>query len=460
LFCVDDAHATAIKVAASTRTEKTNLLNTRGRYQGLRGCESARFDAWSWRMLGRLPPLLALGALLTGCGQSSKPPPPPPKPTRLAITVIDAATRAPISGAEVLFLEEDKPVHTSDANGALLLDLAPGTYTILAHAAGYLPQPLPGHVGRRVKTVEHETLLLEIGLEPRPNAVAGGTLSGAVTHQGTPVPGALVIAKAVQSFSALTDSSGKFSLLGVAPGLYQIAAHDAGFTSTTKMNVNVDASTHMMDVTFELTPSPGATVGGRLAGGSGTSTVVLLDPDSGDAIPGLSAQASFGGTYAINGVPPGTYRIETAREIDGVTFDPEWVLMHGAPMVMVTDTSSRTVDLLLAPTVMGIMPATTSSAGATPTLSWSAVPMADYYVVEVRDVLGTLLYGGFDVNKSPRMKILSPSTSVMVSAQPALAMGQLYAWRVYAAQMVNTGQLFQLIAASEEQGGEFRVTSP
>ena len=104
------------------------------------------------------------------------------------------------------------------------------------------------------------------------------------------------------------------------------------------------------------------------------------------------------------------------------------------------------------------MPASTSTVVAPPTFTWPSVPMANYYVVEVRDVLGeAITWGGFDARNNPRSPILAPNTSVQFTGTPALSPGVLYSWRIYAAKDVTTGAQFELIAASEQLGGEFRV---
>ena len=60
------------------------------------------------------------------------------------------------------------------------------------------------------------------------------------------------------------------------------------------------------------------------------------------------------------------------------------------------------------------------------------------------------------------MRVLAPATRVafgeLATPIAALEPGRLYGYRIYAAKDVNTGQLFEIIAASEELAGEFRVS--
>jgi carboxypeptidase family protein len=398
--------------------------------------------------------LLWLLFALTGC--SSKPPPPPPPPTKLLVHVLDATNDAPVANAQLVLIEEGK-TRTTTASGSLVFEIAPGLYTYRVQAPKYLIAPLAGHAARHMLAVEHKTSEHTVRLEPRPMASDGGTLAGRVARQGSGVGGVLVVATAIESYSAYTDSDGKFAISALPAGLYQVSAFLGGHQSTSASNVNIaNAMTAKMDVDLELTAMAGATVGGKLTGPAGTSTISLVHPATGDVIPGLHTAAMIGQTFSITGAPPGSFDVRAGLEDDGLILDPDAVLRKGEPMVDVTDTTSKTVDLAFVAGVHGIMPSTTSTIAAPPMFSWSAVQGADFYVVEVRDVSGKVIWGGFDAFKNPRMKILTPMTSVAYGGDP-LARGALYSWRVYAGQNVTTGQLFVLLSASEDLGGLFRI---
>ena len=81
----------------------------------------------------------------------------------------------------------------------------------------------------------------------------------------------------------------------------------------------------------------------------------------------------------------------------------------------------------------------------------------DFFVVDLRDVSGRPVWGGFDARGAARTRILAPATSVAY-AGPALSPGALYQWRVYGAKE-NTLVVsnFDLVTASEALIGEFTV---
>ena len=119
-----------------------------------------------------------------------------------------------------------------------------------------------------------------------------------------------------------------------------------------------------------------------------------------------------------------------------------------------------TVDLPTAAAVT-IQPAATSTAPTMPTFSWQGVPDADFYVAEVRDVLGQNLWGGFDQRRRPTMRILDSATSItfgdLTPPRRALVAGGAYTWRLYACEDTNTGMQYAIIGASEVRAGAFRA---
>lgn len=409
--------------------------------------------------ISRALALLTL-ALLTpsaGCGGDDTPPPPPPPPTVLSVSAVDGATGAPVPGVELLLLGRGQRL-TTGASGAVEVELDAGVFAWVARAPGYVALPRPGRPIPFVSVIAERTTPLVLTLEPLPGAAPGGNLSGAVTLGGAAVEGALVVATAIQSFSALTDAGGRWQMPGVAPGFYTVSAHVPGHTSSSRMNVDVSANASKEGVDLELTPSAGATLSGALTGGTGTSSVVLVHRESGDVVPGLSATASLdGGEYAITGIPPGRYVVRAGLELDGFTIDPQLALSEGPLEIDVTGTSSLALDLRFTRAIGDTSPTGGAQVLARPTFTWPPVPSATFYVVELTNVGGQVIFGGFDTRRRPRESVLAPQTSFTLSSM-SLAPGALYTWRVYAAKDVTTGQLFELLSASEELDGELRVS--
>lgn len=408
----------------------------------------------SFRVAGSIASVCSLFA---ACGETPAPPPLPK--TKLAIRVIDAATAAPIEGAEVVLTEEGK-TRRADAAGKIDVELKPGAYRYRAQALGHVSAPRPGYRAR-LEVITATTTTVLIRLEPRPGAPGNATLAGRVTQGGAPVSGALVVAVSAQSFFSYTDGSGAYQIPGVAPNLYQVRALLARRTSAGggRANVLIAAGDNKSDLNIDLVDDLGATLSGQLQGSlrTGTSTITLIEENTGAVVPGLSTRADFGTQYSIAGIPVGTYRIAAALEDDGITYDPQWLLDRGLPMVTVDNASPKMIDLKFSSNaIRGIMPATTSTVVAPVVFRWPSVQDADFYVIEVRDVMGQLLWGGFDSQRRARDPITGRTMVTFGGPQPLMP-GALYSWRVFSAKYVVTGQQFNLISVSEELGGEFRV---
>jgi hypothetical protein len=402
---------------------------------------------------------VAVSAVSAACGEDPPPPPPPP-PTILSIQVVDASTDSPVSGAEVL-LEQLGETMTTDASGTILLNpIAAGRYTYRAQAAGYILFPRPHRDVPAVQVVAEQQTAVKIALEPRPNAPAnGGTLEGTLTKGGAPVQGALVVASSLRPFAAYSDKDGKYRILGMDPNLYSVTAFLQGHSSSTVNSVDIGAG-GMATADLTLEEIAGASASGMLIGGTGTSSVVIAHRESRFAVPGLSTAASFGGEWSISGIPPGEFEIFAGTELDGISLDAEWELMElmeRAPVLEISaGTSSVTIDLRFKEAIAPVSPAGTSTVVAPPTFVFPEVAGANRYVFEVKNVLDQTIYGGFDNFKNPINPVLAPISSWRYDG-PALTRGALYSWRVYALKNVTTGALFEIISASEELGGEFRV---
>jgi len=394
--------------------------------------------------------LLALAALVPlapfACGEE----PPPPPPTILQLTVVDATTGAPISDAQVLLPARSR----TGGDGKISVETAPATYTVRVEAAGYISTPEPLERAVLIPVGANVTTTTVVKLEPRPGASGTGRITGKVTRGGAGVPGVLVLADATVSASAVTDADGTYSILGLAPNLYRVEAFLAAHRSSVKMNVSItDAEVTGTDL--ELTADAGATVGGMLGMGTGSSTIALALAATGDLVPGLSKGASFGGIWSIVGVPPGRFRVRAALERDGRVLDPELVRKM-PPIIDVADATMKTVDLPTAPALEGL----TVRTGTTVEFSWRAVAGASFYVVEVTNLQGQVLWGGLDARGQPNLRVLAPDTSVtygaIVPPIEMLAPTRVYRVRVFAGREVPQMATFELIAASEEVDGRFR----
>ncbi|MDB5040768.1 MAG: hypothetical protein JWN27_1494 [Candidatus Eremiobacteraeota bacterium] len=80
--------------------------------------------------------------------------------------------------------------------------------------------------------------------QPAPAAVAPvstGTISGVATDSGGPLAGVQIVATGPTHAAATTAANGAYTLSGLSPGLYTIAASKTGYSATTQVDVAVIA---------------------------------------------------------------------------------------------------------------------------------------------------------------------------------------------------------------------------
>jgi PKD repeat protein len=146
-------------------------------------------------------------------------------------TVKDGMSAAPVAGAVVSIAGLTV---TSDAQGHYAVgDLLTGTYTMGVTAAGYQALTLTG-----ISVFGGETTTLDI---PLPSLSVGGVM-GAVRETDTqePVAGALVTCG---SLRAVTDSSGRYSILTTKTGVFSIGASAGGHWWSAATTVEITLGT-------------------------------------------------------------------------------------------------------------------------------------------------------------------------------------------------------------------------
>ncbi len=381
--------------------------------------------------------LLLLGGW--ACGKEELPPPPPP--TVLSVLVVDATTGQPIQDAQIYVSGQ---VWTPTEAGKLRRELSPGRYQIRSIAPGHRPSPEPLAAVTEVLVVAEKTVTATVVMEPATESGAA-VLRGNVNQGGAPIADALVVAAGTSSRFGWTDTNGEYRIFGLPAGVYNVSAYGSGTASAGEMAMLSASEERLVNATLsEVTGvAEGAVTGG-------TTQVYLVSQASGAPLPGLSAQAS--GAFRFEGVPPAPLVVRAGLELDNKVLDPQPILEDGLPRVQ----PGQSLQLQLVDAVVGLSPARTSSAAARPTFRWSAFPGADFYVVELHDLSGRVLWGGFDAAKQPRTRVLELQTAY---DGPVLTPGVRYSWRVYAGQRdAVVPSSFALIGASEEEGGWFRVT--
>ncbi len=211
--------------------------------------------------------------------------------------VTDSSTGAALAGATVGY--SGGSVTTDGSGNYTLSNVAPGTYTVTASAAGHTSR------SSMVSVTSGNTTTLNFQLTPN----VPGAITGQVTDSSTGV----AIVGATVSYSGgstTTDSSGNYTLNNVAPGTYTVTASATGYTSlssTVSVTSGITAT-----VNFQLNPLPTnvpGTIKGRVTNistGGGVSGATV-------SFSGGSTTSDSSGNYTFSGVTPGTYSVTASH---------------------------------------------------------------------------------------------------------------------------------------------------
>ena len=245
--------------------------------------------------------------------------------------VTDAETGMPLADVEIdgqNVIQRQQGIYTrTDQDGIYLLDgVAPGSYRIRvkARGQGYIQEYYDNRLGR-----EYADLVVVGGAETLENIdfvlETGGTISGSVTDNttGLPILGARVGSDSLEHGSgndAMTDSSGRYTLIGLAPGSHRVWADVEGQSYVRAFYKGVinrdDANLVVVNGQEEveginLSLRRGASVSGRIVDSETSSPISdlrlrakLLDGDD------VSwAESNVDGTYVLLGLPEGVLEI-------------------------------------------------------------------------------------------------------------------------------------------------------
>jgi len=419
------------------------------------------------------PVIILLTFSLYQCSDDNSTEPTPPTVIRIAVkSALDSSL---ISGANVVLYDANtggtvgREFSASDGIATFQAYLS-GNYYVRIAAQGFkeLPEgsvsPVPFSVASGETTTQTYYMRVLSG--------TFGKIDGTVNPQ---LSGFLIIATESgmnSEYHTYTGPGGYFVLFNVPFGSYTLDAIKSGYQSTNQPLVTLTSGSASATVEINVSQITGSTLTGKvtfLAVENGIVDVSLLDKVSHSVVNGLTTIIDTSRNYSISNIPAGEYLAWASYKNDGYVMDPDWIFKNpGALFVSFGGDSSRVRDFsvtgaitLVSPTnpPEDITPAMADS--IIPTFRWDAYPQTKEYIIEVRDINGELIWGGFKPNgEILHTQIPKELTSVEFnfdgSALSQLQSGSIYQWRLYAdddaAPNIQT-----LLSASEDLMGLFIV---
>ncbi|WP_258102505.1 collagen binding domain-containing protein [Marinoscillum sp. MHG1-6] len=368
---------------------------------------------------------------------------------------------------------------STNSDGAYAITLDPGTYYLRLAKLGFQEVPAPGVSAIPFTIIAGETVTLDYDLITSA-VVDGGAIEGRVTEGDNGLAGVLVIASSADSteaYTSTTDADGYYSIINIPAGTYQVKGWLSGYSSET-VEATTTANAYTSDINISFTSGGTASLSGTvkfLATSGKPVDVSLVHPISGEVIPGLTVTTT--GAFTIDNIPDGEYLARASYNNDTLVVDPDFIVKFGDPKVVVSggtasvenSSSSTSLDFALTNSVSldsptnspdEIVPVEVSRTGLT--FKWVAYSSTSDYVVELLDVNGEVIWGGFDTTVEPVAKEVEGNvdaafTSVAYTG-PTLSIGRIYRWKVYASKDdAKEASGWKLISVSEDQMGLIKI---
>jgi hypothetical protein len=413
-------------------------------------------------------------------------------PTIVVGEVYDSESLDPIEGARVVVMDNDTmaaaaPVAITDERGmfsqrvVLRQDQDSMGFTLRVSAEGYMPFPdppirpaIPDQVIRY-----HRSDVYPVALIHDASLEGLGSIAGTVTSDGTGVGGMLVVATGgAEDISTVTDVDGTYVMLNVPDATWDLAALQGGMSRGEATGVEVAGGADVTGVDITVSPSPGGSVSGsvnHVAGAVPPSSVVMFYPGTMEAVPGLRVMAE--GDFTIEDVPDGDYDVYATYDNDCNVQDPDPQLAHtavqhvtvsGGPVELdtvfnITNAVSMTGEWADEPCVHedNTIRVITYGLDDTPVFTWDDYPGSTQgYAIEVIDVFGTVVWGGFETDGTP-LETFPNHTTEATYAGDALQGGLNYRWTLWAMANDTGSPLgFRYISMTENLRGLFEVRRP
>ena len=412
----------------------------------------------------------------SGCSDDSSPSAPVKTTGTVKAVILSAINSSGIVNANVVLYNADNNEailrKSSDSNGECLFECEPGNYFIRIAAQDYKPLPPENNTPVPFAIDKGEAITREFYLESL-DVGQPGQISGSVSPV---VNNVLIIAEETDGsrYSTVTGPDGYFVLFNLPYGNYSLYAYKAGYEADTVNTAELSYNSPSASVTITLKQVTGSILKGKvtfLAIQNSVVDISLVDSSTFSAIPGLSTFSDTSGLdYEINNIPSGTFLAWASFKNDGYVMDPDWIFKNPG-VLNVTFTEGDTVGLnfsvtgaitINSPTNPPDSIYSVTADSSIPTFDWDEYPSAKEYIIEVRKMNGTIIWGGFNADGTINHHQIDAQTSSSVlfnfdgTALETLQVGEIYQWKIYADDSKDAG-VQTLISASEDLMGIFEI---
>ena len=396
-----------------------------------------------------------------------------PPPTILQIMVKSAQDSSVINGANVVLYnansgESVSRTFTGTDGIAEFENISSGNFYVRISAQGFneVPQGSVSPIPFTVTSNKTFTQTYYTGVLPG----TFGKIDGKINPN---LSGFLVVATSNSSktdYKTYSGPDGYFVLFNIPYDSYQVDAFKSAYQSSNQPQVTLSTGSPSTNVQINVNEITGSVLKGMvtfLAVENGIVDISLLDKNSLSVVNGLTTKIDTSRNYIINSIPAGKYIAWASYENDGYVMDPDWIFKNpdALNINILTDTTLK-LDFsvtgairIISPTnpADSLMPALADSIA--PTFYWDAYPQTKEYIIEVRDINGNLIWGGFTESGEIRHAQITKDLNHITfnfdgSTLSQLKSGDVYQWRIYSDDDATPG-VQTLLSSSEDLMGLF-----
>jgi hypothetical protein len=417
---------------------------------------------------------LSIFFIFNGCSNNDNPVQ-PVNQTNLSIKTLSSSDSSLIQSANVILFnanngEAISRVLSNQQGIASFPDIQAGNYFVKISAQDFKEIPAQNLTPIPFSVLQDQSQNITYYLAPYAGnwGKIDGTLNPAIS-------GILVCAYNLADNSVYQTYSGPdgyFVFFNLSYGSYKLSALKASYSSDSIYSANISSSTSFKTINININEEMGSTLKGAvtfLAVTNGIVDISILDKQTMAAVNGLSTIIDSARNYDIKYIPKGNYIAWASYKNDGYVMDPDWIFKNpGALEINFESDSSYSLNFSVTNAIRLISPTNTPDTilpvlvdSLIPVFSWEPYPQAKEYIIEVKDLNGNIIWGGFDENGIVRhAKIAKETTSVKFNfdgtAKSILKHGEVYQWKVYADDnALNNVQT--LLSSSEDLMGLFKI---